>query len=335
LDSTKGFRDFFFDFNKDLMDNKLPTSRKPLTAEVIQVAENATQLDAVTEIAAIQRMCNAHNAKILDGSAPPGTPPVQIKKTVFYTGYMLQPSTTEKLISLVKLPPSMPAGDIKYLANSILITPKPCPKSILDKVGGIGAKVVWKVTGVSCFENTLWAARVEPVPKNTKYYSENPTPTVVLAIRKGGRPADATRISNWHPVPEEQAFMFESTVGEKVMLRIEDEVRNENHWESRFPNRNYARRNRDDENDNGGHRDFRSQHRGIPSGPSNYRGGNRGRGHRNFPARGRGGPGYNRGGGGAPRGRGRGGQQQYKSLDDMDTRSYGQSGYGDDAGSYY
>lgn len=322
------------------MNNQLPTARKPLTAEVVQVAENATQLDAVTEIAAIQRMCNAHNAKILDGSAPPGTTPVQIKKTVFYTGYMLQPSTTEKLNSLVKLPPGMPASDIKFLANSILITPKPCPKSILDKVGGIGAKVMWKVTGVSCFENKLWAARVEPVPKNTKYYSENPTPTIVLAIRKGGRPADATRITNWHPVSEQDSYVFESVVGEKVMLRIEEELPGESQWESRFPNRNYAnnnwsKRQREDDDNGGSGRDFRSSNRGAPNGPSNYRGGNRGRGgQRNFSGpRGRGGPGYNRGGGHS-RGRGRGGPQ-YRSLDDVgDSRNH-QSGYGDDAGSYY
>lgn len=330
------------------MNKVLPTNRPPLTAEVIQVAENATQLAPVTEIAAIQRMCNAHNQKILDGTAPPGTTPLQIKKTVFYTGYMLTPNTTEKLSTLVKLPPGTPHGDIKYLANSILITPKPCPKSILDKVGGIGAKVTWKVTGVASFENKLWAARVEPVPKGTKYYSENPTPTVVLAIRKGGRPADATRISNWHPVPEEQAFVFDSTVGEKVLLRIEEEYSGKNAYESRFPNRNYGKRNREDDSPNGGHgghnREFRGRG-GNQNGGHQYRGGNRGRGgggNRNFSAnRGRGGPYHGRGGGGGgSRGRGRGGGgPQYRSLDDVgENRGYGGGGYGgggDEASSYY
>ena len=240
---TKGFRDFLFQFNKDLMAGTLPTTRKPITAEVIQVAENATQLgkstfcvhtlwknhtdtryaDPVTEVAEIQRMINAHNELVKSGNAPPNARPRQIKKTVFYTGYMIPKAMSDKLATLVKLPPGTPDGDIRYLANSILITPKPCPKSILDKVGGIGAKVVWKVTGVSCFENKLWAARCEPVPKSTKYYSENPTPTVVLAIRKGGQPKDAARIHNWHPVPDEEAYMFETTVGEKVQLRIDEE----------------------------------------------------------------------------------------------------------------
>lgn len=325
------------------MANRLPTSRKPLIAEVVQVAENATQLDPVTEIAEIQRMCNTHNALIRSGDAPPNATPLQIKKTVFYTGYMIQPAMAEKLISLVKLPPGKSDGDIKYLGNSILITPKPCPRSILNKVGGIGAKVTWKVTGVSCFENKVWAARVEPVPKHTKYYSENPTPTVVLAVRKGGRPADATRISNWHPVPEEEAYVFETTVGEKVSLRIEEERFEVNH-----ANHGYAprwKRSRDNEQDENTvpAKDPRSQHhhRGVPSGPSN-RGGNRGRGgNRNFSnSRGRGGGyrggggGNGGGGGGSNRGRGRGGgsQSQYRSLDDMgESRGYG----GDDPHSYY
>lgn len=342
LCSTKGFRDFFFQFNKDLMSGSLPTLRKPIIAEVIQVAENATQLEPVSEIAEIQRMINAHNLQVKAGNTPPGMPPYQIKKTVFYTGYMIPSAMTEKLISLVKLPQGTPDGDMRYLANSILITPKPCPKSILDKVGGIGFKVVWKVTGVSCFENKLWAARVEPVPRSTKYYSENPIPTVVLAIRKGGRPADAARIQNWHPVPDDEAYMFESVVGEKVVLRIEAEHANESEWESYFPNKAFQKRTREEEDDNGYGRDARPHHPRAfddrrPNGSSGYRGGNRdrGRGHRNagFGGRGRGGGGHRGDRGGGGRGRGRSGPSQYKSLDDVD-RSYGQPSY-DDPDRYY
>ncbi|KAH7138329.1 hypothetical protein B0J11DRAFT_514127 [Dendryphion nanum] len=342
---TKGFRDFFFQFNKDLMEGALPTSRKPFTTEVVQVAENATILDPVTEVAVIQKMCNEHNILVKTRQAPPSAHPLQIKKTVFYTGYMIPSSMTEKLTSLVKLPQSGSYSDIRYLANSILITPKPCPKSILDKVGGMGAKVVWKVTGVSCFENKLWAARVEPVPPTTRYYSENPTPTIVLAIRKGGKPADATRITNWHPVSNEQAHVFETVVGEKLLLRIEHETANENQYESQFPNRQHGKRNRDDGDTNGNYHSAshnrprdREHDDKRPTGPShNYRGGNRDRGRGNRgghgPRGGRGG----RGGGPSGRGRGRngGGPSQYKSLDDVgDNRSYGQPNY-DDPNSFY
>lgn len=330
---TKGFRDFFFQFNQDLMNAKGQASRKPINTDVIQVAENATQLDPVAEIAEIQKLINDHNIQVKSGSAPPHTPPYQIKKTVFYTGYMIPPSMTERLTSLVSIPQGTPKDDIRYLANSILITPKPCPKSILDKVGGIGAKVKWKVTGISCFENKIWAARCEPIPKSTKYYSENPTPTVVLAIRKNGRPADAARITNWHPVPQEQAFEFESVVGEKQMLRIEEETPNESEYESYFPNKAH----RKDRNSREPHVNHRTQ------GPrsdrqGNYRGGNRERGrgsHRNPSYGNRGGQrgGY-RGDRGSGRGRGRGGGSQYKSLDDVDS-GYGQRGQDNNPDAFY
>jgi hypothetical protein len=341
---TKGFRDFFFQFNKDLMANMLPTSRKPLIAEVVQVTENATTLDPVTELVEVQKMCNAHNIIVKSGKAPPGTNPLQIKKTVFYTGYMIPSNMTEKLVSLVKLPPGTPEGDIRYLANSILITPKPCPKSILNRVGGIGAKLPWRVTGISCFENKLWAARVEPIPPEAPHYSENPTPTIVLAIRKGGRPADAVRITNWHPVSDDQAYILETTVGEKVLLRIDTETANESEWESYFPNKNNKRAREDDQQDSNGnyYQALQSVRRDDDrrNNSSTYRGGNRERGrggHRNpsYGARGgRGGGGHGRGGS-SHRGRGRGGGSQYKSLDDVgDSKNYGQPNYDDPNGLY-
>jgi len=327
---TKGFRDFFFDFNRDLMAGKNQPSRKPIIAEVIQVAENATQLDPVDEIAEIQKMINQHNIQIKAGNAPPGATPWQIKKTVFYTGYMIPNNMTEKLSSLVA---NAPKDDIKYLANSILITPKPCPKSILDKVGGIGAKMRWKVTGVSCFEHKLWAARVEPVPKTAKFYSENPIPTVVLAIRKNARPADAARIVNWHPVLDSQAFEFDSVVGEKQMLRIEEETAGESEYESFFPNKANRGPRRSHEPHDRHENNYRPQHgngRGRDrddNRPNGYRGGNRdrGRGGNRNPSYGtrggqRGGYRGDRGGGGRGRGRGGGGggggPSQYRSLDD-------------------
>ncbi|XP_014554965.1 hypothetical protein COCVIDRAFT_103462 [Bipolaris victoriae FI3] len=324
---TKGFRDFFFQFNEGLIRAQTQASRRPITTEVIQVPENATSLDPVAEIAEIQKMINTHNIQVKSGNVPPGTPPYQIKKTVFYTGYMIPPDMTEKLTSLVSLPPGAPKDDIRYLANSILITPKPCPKSILDKVGGIGAKVRWKVTAVSCFENKLWAARVETVPKGAKFYSENPVPTVVLAIRKNGRPADAARISNWHPVPQEQAFEFDTVVGEKQMLRIEEETANESEYESYFPNKSHRKEDQNGRNDNSRSNPGRGG-RDRDERPGGYRGGNRDRGrgsnrHTSYGQRGgaRGGYRGDRGGGG--RGRGRGGQSQYRSLDDVDNGNRG------------
>jgi uncharacterized membrane protein YgcG len=342
--STKGFRDFFFQFNRDLLSGN-GTSRKAITAEVVQVAENATQLEPTTEIAQIQRIINAHNLQVKAGTTSGGIPPYQIKKTVFYTAYMIPAATTDKLVELAKRYTKGMASDVRYLANSILITPKPCPKSILDKVGGIGNKVTWKVTGIASFENKLWAAQVEPVPKSTKIFSENKTPTVVLAHRKGEKPANAAYITNWQPVSEEDSYVFETVVGEKMVLRIEEEHAHENRYESFFPNNSHPRRPQNDENN--GYRDSRPQNARQyddrrQNGPSGYRGGNQNRGrggNRNpqYGARGgRGGGGHrgDRGGGGGGRGRGRGGgPSQYRSLDDVDN-GYGQPKY-DDADRYY
>ncbi len=146
---------------------------------------------------------------------------------------------------------------------------------------------------------------------------------MVLAIRKNGRPADAARIVNWHPVPQEQAYEFESVVGEKQMLRVEEETANESEYESYFPNKAHRRDRRSQEP-----HDRRGDHRpGHARVPPNYRGGNhnRGRGGNRNPTYGnRGGAraGFrgDRGGGGRGRGRGGGGggASQYKSLDDVD-----------------
>ncbi|KAF2001070.1 hypothetical protein P154DRAFT_433717 [Amniculicola lignicola CBS 123094] len=340
---TRGFRDFFFQFNKDLMANQKPTSRKPIIAEVVQVTEEATQLEQVTEVAEIQKMINSHNEHVKAGKAN-GSPPFEIKRTVFYTGYMIQPAVSKKLISLVKLPSGTPDGDIRYLANSVLITPKPCPTSILEKVGGKDFKVNWKVTGVSCFENKLWVARVEAVPTSTRYYTENPVPTVVLATRKSARPADAARVVNWHPVPEDQAYTFESFVGEKAVLRIEEERADADEYESYFPHRkphngtnSNGFQSRDDRPGGKESEDRRA------GGPTNYRGGNQNRGRGNHRdttyGGGRGGRGRGRGRGGPNPGRGRGGNRppqrnEYRSLDDVSDRTYGQPNYDDPNGFY-
>lgn len=340
---TKAFRDFFFRFNEDLMRTQHQALRKPITTDVIQVAENATQLNPVDEIAEIQKLINAHNIQVKSGTAPVGTLPYQIKKTVFYTGYMIPATATDKLISLVSLQGAS-RDDIRYLANSILITPKPCPRSILEKVGGIGAKVRWKVTAISCFENKLWAARVEPVPKSTKFYSENPVPTVVLAIRKNGRPADAARIVNWHPVSQDHAFEFESVVGEKQMLRIEEETMNESEYESYFANKSHRKDRRSQEVQDR-HGDLRPQHgRGgrDENRSGGYRGGNQNRGRGGFRtqaygAKGGRGAGHrgDRSGGGGAKGRGRGGgQSQYRSLDDVDS-GYGGRGNDNNPDAFY
>ena len=325
---------------------------------MIQVAEITQTLNPVTETAEVQRMINNHNLSLRqkdhNSNVPHNSSRLQLKRTIFFTGYLLNPEDTSKLLTLITLPLSLPDSELKFLANSILITPRPAQQSVLDKVGGLGAKQIWKVTGIAAYESKIWAARVAPIPPSATYYTENPSPIIVLACRKGARPMDAARIQNWQPVPEDKQFAFETTVGEKVQLRIEKENSSDNEHESPFASGkhffNQGKRKHlhddfddrappghrpgyNDENRRNNHQNGNSYNRGSSQNRGRGGGGGGGgigNGHnssgRSQAHVGRGGRGGGRGGGGGNRGRGRGG---YKSLDDVAINSkYGQgSGY--------
>ena len=313
------FRTFFQNYNKKQQGIGGVPTRGPITAEVIQVADGATLLDPVTEAAAVQRIINDHNAEVDKGNAKKR---LIIKKTLFYTGYLVKAVDTKKLLTLAQIPTNMPDSDLKFMANNILITPRPCPDSILEKVGGLGSKTTWQVTGTAVFENKIWAASVAPIPADKKYYTENSSPFVILALRKGVKPIDAGKIQNWQPVPPEKAFVFETTVGEKVLLRIEDEIQNETEYESLFPNKALKRKHGQDDDTPNSRQTSGSYNAGQTRGGhqnqnqnQNARGGRGGRSNGNQRGgNGRGGRGNNNGGG---RGRGRGGGYNYRSLDDV------------------
>lgn len=335
---VKAFRDYFEELNSKFMSSSYkdnPTSRSPITAEVIQVAEQETLMDPTTEVAQVQKLINVHNQSILSNTAPPGSVPYKIKRSVFFTGYLIKQSDTDKLKTLVKLPHNCAEHEIKPLANNILITPRPAPPSILDKVGGLGAKQSWKVTGLGILENRVWAARVAPLePTKAKIYTENHTPSVVLAIRRQSKPIEATQIRSWQPVSAEHAFEFETTVGEKVLLRIEEETPGEDSYEASFPNAKNARKHPREEDFpalGGAQRKPPARPQGRNTGVwrdkgaradggigfAARRGGSRGRGG-DFRG-GRGGSGGS-GRGAAPRGRRAG---AYRSLDDNVGQGYG------------
>ncbi|KZF21835.1 hypothetical protein L228DRAFT_248589 [Xylona heveae TC161] len=319
---VKGFRDFFTNFNTALLSMNRPINRKPITAEVIHVAEAAATLSPVVEAAEVQRMINAHNRARRNG-VDNVNGFLKIKRTVFYTGYLVSTDTSEDLLTLVNLPLHAPDSDIKYLANNILITPRPCPRSILDKVGGLGKKLRWQVTGTAVFENKIWAARVQPVPENEKIYTENPVPMVVLAHRRGARPIDAGRIQNWQPVAPEKQFMFDSVVGEKVLLRVEEANPAEGEWESLFPTKNFKRRHPQEESD--------TSNGGVPL-PPHY--GNQHPRHHTQHTRGGGASGHSnrggsfRGGSGGGGGAGRGGYRQQQQQHHHSSQGGGRSGGG-------
>ncbi|KAL8874064.1 MAG: hypothetical protein Q9174_000569 [Haloplaca sp. 1 TL-2023] len=341
---TRAFREYFEDINRDLINSSAPPPRKSIVAEVIQVADSVTTLDPVVETVEVQRMINAHNATLNKGSHS-ALSPLEIKRTVFFTGYLLSPVDTTRLLGLVKLPVGMPPGEVKFLANNIIITPRPCPPSILDRIGGIGRKQTWQVTGMANYESRIWAARVTPIPPGTPYHTDNPFPIVVLAVVKGSRPQEANRIQKWQPVSTDKQFIFQTEVGEKVQLRVENETDGEGDYEGPFHNRNFRRQReqydgagfeRDGYRFIGSHRDDRHHDGNRRANGSNvgYRGGNqnRGRGVNHGPAPYHNRPGRsNRGATNRGNNRGRGGGRGgYKSLDDVQ----GSSRYANQGSSY-
>ena len=232
---TKGFREFSEKLNKSLLSHPIdqpPPLRKPITTEVIQVADLGAYLDPTTECAAIQRIINRHNVAVTNNEpniTRSRSPRMKIKKNFVYFGYLINATDSARLLTLANIQPAtlIDSGEIRFMASSILISPRPAPRSLLTQVGGMGKKVTWQVTGTSVFEGRIWAARVAPVPETEKYYTNDHTPFVVLALRRGTAAIDATRIQNWQPVAPEKAFIFETVVGEKVFLEVVPESRND------------------------------------------------------------------------------------------------------------
>ncbi|EEH41027.2 hypothetical protein PAAG_03313 [Paracoccidioides lutzii Pb01] len=246
---VKGFREYFEKLNRFLQSNPHPQPRKPIHAEVIQVAEGATFLSPVTEAAEIQRMINSHNQALASTSGNITKSPygrLRIKRTVFFTGYLLSNTDSSRIINYILnplIPPSLSdSNDIKFMANSILISSRPVSKSILGRVGGIGKTLRWRITDTGVYENKLWAARVTPVVESEVIYTESPEPIMVLAMRKGVRPADASRIRNWQPVIGDNALVFDTTVGQKMALKIEEEISEDGEWDTIPPYKNNKRK---------------------------------------------------------------------------------------------
>lgn len=322
--------------------------RKSLNAEVIQVTEGCTYLNPVIETAEVQRMINSHNLIRRNPSlekVKSRNTRLRIKRTVYYTGYLVSQQDSQRIIDEILSPMFQQQGlaestELKYMANSILITPRPATASILSKVGGMGKKMSWQVTGLGVFENKVWAAQVVPIPSTEPVHTENPSPLIVLACRRGSRPADAGKIHNWQPIPAGMAMKIDTVVGEKVVLRVEEDNPYEGEWDSQFANRSHKRRHQQERDEDilyphgshgsGGYEAMnQAQSQGYH--PYHRPGGDR---HSNDEAsrrgshRGRGrGTGRGRGSARGGRGRGRGGREAgsnpyYKSLDDQGVGGY-------------
>ncbi|OQO01588.1 hypothetical protein B0A48_12624 [Cryoendolithus antarcticus] len=342
---TQGFREFLVRMNAGFGKN---SPRGPITASVIQVTEQDMIMEASSEVSTVQQMINNHNAAILAGEAPKRAIPLKIGRNVIYTGYMISPEDSARLQTLVRLPPDNLSGQIRPLATDICISPKGADNNTMSRVGGVGAKVRWKVTGLGILDNRIWAARISPIDGSARVWTDKTPAHVVLAIRGAARASDSSRIGAWQPVAEQDAIQFETTVGERALLTIESETtgavaqQNGSYLSDSTNNRKHGLdAHNDDEfpplgatsrpqksarNGNNGYQNGKPQ-QGRPQYPNNRGGGigfaaSRGGGN----SGGRGGRGNHRGGGGGGQrggqrgGRGGGGQrgrggQGYRSLD--------------------
>jgi len=226
---VKGFRDYFERLNKSLLSHPAdqpPPVRKPITADVVHVCELRSSLNPETEVNVVQKAINRHNHAVANGGPNPTKSirrHLKIVEQFSYFGYLINQTDSARLITLITGLPNglIDSGEVRLLASSILIAPFYPRKDLIKKVGGRGKKVTWQVTGFTKYEDRIWAVRVAPVSE-TQIYTQDPTPLVVLAIRKGSRQIDAAKIQHWESVAPEKAFMFETTVGDKVMLKIEE-----------------------------------------------------------------------------------------------------------------
>ena len=140
---------------------------------------------------------------------------------------MLSPDLTADLLQAFAndIPSPQHDGEIKYLANSILIVPRPCPKAILEKVGGMGAEVEFVVTAFGSWADKIWAVKVQPIDPNVHIHTETPEPAVILAHRRTCRPMDANRIKDWQEIPPHHnaRIVFRAVVGERMYLKIDED----------------------------------------------------------------------------------------------------------------
>lgn len=286
---VKGFRDFMEKFNKAFLahtpDPMIQARTTTCTADVVHVCELKSALDPQTEIMAVQTAINRHNTTIKTGGPNPTRAPdkyYRIHEQFQYFGYLISQTDAARLITLCNASAHLiDSGEVKYMASSILIVPFYPRKDILEKVGGRGTKVTWQVTGVARFEDRIWAARVTPI-SDKPTYTQDETPMVILAIRKGSRQIDANRIKNWQPPSADKQFIFETVVDDKIMLKIEEldehSLLDENNHRMRH-GRNHKRKFNDDNDTNKENQTTQQDSQSWAQGPAGNRahagGGNR------------------------------------------------------------
>src|SRR5579871_5471065 len=116
---ARKFRELVAVMNRDINMMQAPVSRGSISATVTDVRGAFTYLDEITEVTEILHLVNENNRAIADGTTPTARP-LQIKKTVSYTAYIVMSvDDRTRLRSLIR----STRRDIKHHANFILIHP--------------------------------------------------------------------------------------------------------------------------------------------------------------------------------------------------------------------
>ena len=97
--------------------------------------------------------------------------PLRIKKTVYYTGYLLKSQASADVINSLELAKHVVGEGMRLLANSVVITPRPASSAVLKKTGPLGRKVEFEIVKVGQWENRVWAAEVKPVDPTVRIYT--------------------------------------------------------------------------------------------------------------------------------------------------------------------
>lgn len=125
----------------------------------------------------------------------------RIKKTVYFTGYILDPKERKSLLSAISLP-CLSEPDVKPLAKGIVIsrhhgTDIAPPTSGLENAGGLNNTIEFDACSLGNYDNKVWAAWVCTVDPTIQPLCDGPETVIVLAVRDGAKPEDAKYINHW------------------------------------------------------------------------------------------------------------------------------------------
>jgi len=244
---ARKFRELFADINRDIDMMQAPVSRGSIIATVTDVRSLFTHLDEIAEVTEILRLVNENNRAIADGTAPTARP-LQIKKTISYTAYIVMSGDDRARLRGLIPPPQR--REIKQHANFILIQPGAASGPLRSFIGELGATVRFKITGIGNWDNKIWAARVEHLPTSHGVYTYSDVPKIVLASSGTTALKDAEKITNWEKDGPWKNVEFDATVGERLILELANEYSPSTQQPQAFPPQPQSRARNNNNNNN-------------------------------------------------------------------------------------